>query len=418
MSVHEPDQIRTAVQERYAEAARSTSSCCGPSTCGPSTDSDPFGQSQYDDEARGVLPEEALVASLGCGNPTVLADLRPGDVVLDLGSGGGIDVLLSARRVAPGGMAYGLDMTPEMLELANANKARAGVENVEFLLGSIEDIPLPDDSVDVIISNCVVNLSADKDQVFAEAFRVLRPGGRIAISDIVLSRPLSADLTAVMALWTGCIAGALTEDDCARGLSSAGFGDVSIEATNVFGRAELEGLVAGLSPADLDTDLDIEATITEFDGVIRSASIRATKPGAPTAQEETHVPTIRVYEPALCCNTGVCGPDLDQRLVDFTADLNHLAERGADIARHNLANDPGAFVAEESVRAFLQVAGSEGLPLTTVDGVTVMTGTYPTREQLLRFADLDDAPVTVPAGATDLGLTDTSSCGCGPTSCC
>jgi arsenite methyltransferase len=282
MSVNESDQIRTAVQQRYAEAARSTSSCCGPSTCGPSTDGDPFGQTHYDDEARSALPQEALVASLGCGNPTLLADLRPGDVVLDLGSGGGIDVLLSARRVAPHGMAYGLDMTPEMLDLANANKARAGQDNVEFLLGTIEDIPLPDDSVDVIISNCVVNLSADKDLVFAEAFRVLRPGGRLAISDVVLSRPLSADLATVMALWTGCIAGALTEDDCARRLTSAGFDDVSIEATNVFGRPELEGLVAGLSPEDLRADLDVEATITEFDGVIRSASIRATRPAPAT----------------------------------------------------------------------------------------------------------------------------------------
>lgn len=416
MSVHEPDQIRTAVQERYAEAARS-SSCCGPSSCGPSTDSDPFGRSQYaDDDARSALPQEALVASLGCGNPTLLADLRPGDVVLDLGSGGGIDVLLSARRVAPGGMVYGLDMTPEMLQLANANKARAGVENVEFLLGSIEDIPLADGSVDVIISNCVVNLSADKDRVFREAFRVLRPGGRLAISDVVLSRPLSGDLTAVMALWTGCIAGALTEDDCARRLSGAGFEDVSVEATNVFGRPELEGLVAGLSPEDLDQDLDIEATITEFDGVIRSASIRATKPGAPTTKE-THVPAVRIYEPARCCNTGVCGTDLDQNLVDFTADVDHLAERGADIARHNLANDPTAFTTEESVRTFLQMAGSEGLPLTTVDGVTVMTGTYPTREQLTRYADLSEEPVTVPAGTHDLGIGDNSG-GCGPTGCC
>lgn len=416
MSVPEPDHVRAAVQERYAEAARSTSSCCGPSSCGPSTDSAPFGQSQYGDDARGVLPPEALVASLGCGNPTLLADLRPGDVVLDLGSGGGIDVLLSARRVAPSGMAYGLDMTPEMLELANTNRARTGVKNVEFLLGSIEDIPLPDNSVDVIISNCVVNLSTDKDQVFREAFRVLRPGGRLAISDIVLSRPLTDDLTSVMALWTGCIAGALTEDDCARRLRTAGFDDVSIVATNVFGRPELEGLVAGLSPADLEADLDLEASITQLDGVIRSASIRATRPGAPTTKE-THVPVIRVYEPALCCNTGVCGPDLDQSLVDFTADLNHLVERGADIARHNLANDPTAFTTEESVRTFLSVAGSEGLPLTTVDGATVMTGTYPTREQLVRYAGLTQEPVTVPAGATTLDVTDDSG-SCGPTGCC
>lgn len=277
MSLHEPDQIRTAVQERYAEAARSTS-CCGPSFHGASTDTDPFGQSQYDDDARCALPQEAVVASLGCGNPTALADLRPGDVVLDLGSGGGIDVLLSARRVAPGGKAYGLDMTPEMLELAEANKAKAGVDNVEFLLGTIEDIPLPDDSVDVIISNCVVNLSADKDLVFGEAFRVLRPGGRLAISDVVLSRPLPARLTSVMALWTGCIAGALTEDKCKQSLGSAGFDDVSIEPTNVFGHAELEGLAAGLSPDDLAADLDVEATLTELDGMIRSASIRARKP--------------------------------------------------------------------------------------------------------------------------------------------
>lgn len=279
MSVHDSDQIRTAVQERYAEAARSAS-CCGQSSCGPTTGLDPFGQSQYDAEARGALPEEAVVASLGCGNPTALADLRPGDVVLDLGSGGGIDVLLSARRVAPGGKAYGLDMTPEMLELAKANQERAGVDNVEFLLGTIEDIPLPDGSVDVIISNCVVNLSADKDLVFREAFRVLRPGGRLAISDVVLSRPLPADLGSLMALWTGCIAGALTEDECAHRLREAGFDDVDVEPTNVFGRRELEGLVDGLSPRDLPVGLDVEATITELDGVIRSASIRATKPGA------------------------------------------------------------------------------------------------------------------------------------------
>lgn len=279
MSVHDSDQIRTAVQERYAEAARSAS-CCGTSSCGTTTSLDPFGQSQYDAEARGTLPEEAVVASLGCGNPTALADLRPGDVVLDLGSGGGIDVLLSARRVAPGGRAYGLDMTPEMLELAKANQERAGVDNVEFLLGTIEDIPLPDDSVDVIISNCVVNLSADKDRVFREAFRVLRPGGRLAISDVVLSRPLPADLASLMALWTGCIAGALTEDECAGSLRAAGFDHVDVEPTNVFGRAELDELVDGLAPQDLPAGLDVEATITELDGVIRSASIRAKKPAA------------------------------------------------------------------------------------------------------------------------------------------
>lgn len=432
----EAGQIRDAVRERYAAAARTvtaagTSSCCGPtSSCGSATEAlDAFGQSQYDDADRQHLPEDALAASLGCGNPTLLADLVPGDVVLDLGSGGGIDVLLSARRVAPSGKAYGLDMTPEMHELANANKAKAGVENVEFLLGSIEDIPLRDDSVDVIISNCVVNLSADKGRVFRESLRVLRPGGRFAISDIVLARPLEPELTQIMALWTGCIAGALTQDDCAAGMRDAGFDEVDIEPTTIFGRTELEGLLAGLDPSDIPPGLDVDATIDQLDGVIRSAFIRGTKPVALRNRQETAMPAppvIRVYEPALCCNTGVCGPDVDQALVSFTADLNHLAERGTDITRHNLANDPQAFAHDETVRAFLQVAGSEGLPLTTVDGVTVMTGTYPTREQLLRFAGPTEVPAVVPDGVTTLGLADTAtdtasdseSCGCGPTGCC
>lgn len=271
------EDIRTAVRERYAEAAKSAS-CCGPSAEAITIGDNPFGQAQYGDAERGDLPEEALIASLGCGNPTALAELKPGEVVLDLGSGGGIDVILSARRVSPGGKAYGLDMTPEMLELANDNKQRAAVDNVEFLLGTIEHIPLPDNSVDVIISNCVVNLSADKDAVFREALRVLKPGGRFAISDVVLSRALAPELTGIMALWTGCIAGALTEADCTAKMTAAGFEQVSIEPTNVFGRDKLEGLTADLTPDELPADLDLEATITEFDGVIRSAFIRGVKP--------------------------------------------------------------------------------------------------------------------------------------------
>jgi arsenite methyltransferase len=276
MTIHEADQIRAAVQEHYAEAARSASSCCGSSTRAI----DPFGQSQYADIDREHLPEEALVASLGCGNPTMLADLEPGEVVLDLGSGGGIDVLLSARRVSPGGRAYGLDMTPEMLELANANKARAGVDNVEFLLATIEDIPLPDDSVDVIISNCVVNLSPDKDAVFQEAIRVLRPGGRFAVSDIVLSRPLPPELSGITALWTGCIAGALTEADCRERMRAAGFSDITIEPTTIFGTTELRELATGMRPGDVPADLDVDAAIAGLDGVIRSAVIRANKPAS------------------------------------------------------------------------------------------------------------------------------------------
>jgi arsenite methyltransferase len=308
MTTHAADQIRDAVREHYAAAARTAASCCGESasTCGPGSEAlDPFGQSQYDDADRRLIPEDALAASLGCGNPTMLADLRPGDVVLDLGSGGGIDVLLSARRVAPGGRAYGLDMTPEMLELANANKAKAGVDNVEFLLGSIEDIPLPDSSVDVIISNCVVNLSADKDQVFREAVRVLRPGGRFAISDMVLSRPIVPELTEIMGLWTGCIAGALTQDDCVEAMRAAGFEDIAIEPTTIFGRAELDGLVAGLDPRDIPSGLDIEATIDELDGVIRSAFIRATKPRTIPTDQETSTREQPLHFAGLAEESGV-----------------------------------------------------------------------------------------------------------------
>ena len=213
MSKPSPEVIRDAVRERYASAALAVqdSSCCADVGAGLG-----FGSELYHDDQAGDLPAGAVAASLGCGNPTMLATLKPGQVVLDLGSGGGIDVLLSARRVGPTGKVYGLDMTPEMLELARQNQAEAGVENVEFLLGTIEDIPLPDQSVDVIISNCVINLSADKDQVLREAHRVLRPGGLFAVSDVVLRRPISPRLQGLMALWTGCIAGALVDGGVPR----------------------------------------------------------------------------------------------------------------------------------------------------------------------------------------------------------
>jgi arsenite-transporting ATPase len=246
---------------------------------------------------------------------------------------------------------------------------------------------------------------------------VLRPGGRLAISDVVLARPLPAELTVVMAMWTGCIAGALTEDDCRTKLLDAGFKDVDIEPTNVFGRVELADLAAQLDPDQVPGGLDVDALIDEFDGVIRSAFIRARKPGTATLKE-TRMPAIHVFEPALCCNTGVCGDDVDQSLVTFTADLAHLRAQGADIERHNLANDPSAFAADETVRAFLQLAGSDGLPLTLVDGITVMTGRYPAREQLLRYSGLADD--VVPAGLVPLDMADADagSCGCGSGGCC
>ena len=268
-------EIHTAVRERYSRAAKS-SSCGGTVGDAPGL----IGRDLYRAEEADAVPDGALVASLGCGNPTMLADLQPGEVVLDLGSGGGIDVLLSARRVGPTGRAYGLDMTPEMLDLARRNQAEAGVTNVEFLLGTIEDVPLPDGSVDVIISNCVVNLSPDKDAVFREAFRVLKPGGRLAVSDIVLRRPLPEPLLRVMALWSGCATGALLEADCRAKLDAAGFADIDIEPVVVFDRTDVLSLAADDLGGSVEIPewVDRDATALALDGAVMSAFVRARKP--------------------------------------------------------------------------------------------------------------------------------------------
>ena len=282
METRNVDEIRAAVRDRYGKAATAAGSPRGPAVGPPAgVDGDqgaPFGASLYDSGDLAALPDSAAAASLGCGNPTALAELVPGQVVLDLGSGGGIDVLLSARRVAPGGKAYGLDMTPEMHELARRNQAEAGVTNAEFLLGTIEEIPLPAASVDVIISNCVVNLSGDKPAVLAEAFRVLRPGGRLAISDLVLTRPLPAHLAGLVGLWVGCVAGAFVADDLRVELESAGFAVISIQPIQVFRRPDLLALADQLDPALVPANLDREATVDALDGVVTSSFIRAVKP--------------------------------------------------------------------------------------------------------------------------------------------
>ena len=237
MTTSDSERIHAAVRDRYAKAAcaASNSTCCGSS----GTATGPVGSTLYDEGDTGALPTDALAASLGCGNPTVLADLRPGEVVLDLGSSGGIDVLLSASRVGPTCMAFGLDMTPEMLELARSSQVESGLTNIEFLQGTIEDIPMSDETIDVVISNCVANLSPDKDAVVREAFRVLKPGGRLAISDIVLRRALSEPTRALVGLWTGCVAGAIVVDDYQAKLRAAGFEEVSIEPTWIATRSWL-----------------------------------------------------------------------------------------------------------------------------------------------------------------------------------
>ena len=279
--------IQQIVKEKYGEAARRvtqgaaasccrgavaapTSSCCA---TGPLAGTDPITRDLYDAVQTGGLPEAAVLASLGCGNPTALAALHAGEVVLDLGSGGGIDVLLSAKRVGPTGKAYGLDMTDEMLALARENQRQAGATNVEFLKGEIEHIPLPDASVDVIISNCVINLSADKDRVLAEAFRVLKPGGRFAVSDVVTRGAIRPEIRASAMAWVGCVAGALDEDDYRHKLAAAGFVDIGVEPTRIYTAQDAREFLNA-------NGLDTSVVSDEMDGKFFSAFVRATKPQA------------------------------------------------------------------------------------------------------------------------------------------
>jgi protein-L-isoaspartate O-methyltransferase len=275
------------VREKYGAAALRVStggnSCCGAAAALDGC-CDPITSDLYNDSQTAQLPETAVLASLGCGNPAALASLNPGEIVLDLGSGGGIDVLLSAKRVGPTGTAYGLDMTDQMLALAEENKRQAGIENVEFLKGEIENIPLPDNSVDVVISNCVINLSADKDRVLREAFRVLRPGGRLAVSDVVTTGPMLSEIRKSVLLWVGCIAGALEESEYRGKLAAAGFENIGVEPTRVYRMEDARTFLSGQG-------IDVDAIAPQVDGRFMSAFIRAVKPHAK----------------APCCGPGCCG---------------------------------------------------------------------------------------------------------------
>ena len=268
--------VKEIVREKYGQAALrvvggcTASSCCGPTATLPGQ-VDPITSGLYSDAEKSALPQEAVLASLGCGNPTALAKLAPGETVLDLGSGGGIDVLLSAKRVGPTGKVYGLDMTDEMLALARENQKRAGVENVEFLKGELENIPLPDNTVDVILSNCVVNLSGDKDRVLAEAYRVLKPGGRFAVSDVVTCGEIPSEVRRSVELWVGCIAGALDENEFRAKLERAGFENIDLETTRVYDVEDARGFLS-------DQGIDVGAIAPLVSGKFKSDFIRATKP--------------------------------------------------------------------------------------------------------------------------------------------
>ena len=274
--------LKQEVKDKYGRVAKAVAEgttsddagCCSSACCGSTTESyDPITSNLYDEGEKAGVPAEALLASLGCGNPTALAQLNEGETVLDLGSGGGIDVLLSAKRVGPTGKVYGLDMTDEMLALANENKRRAGATNVEFLKGEIENIPLPDSSVDVIISNCVINLSADKGRVLREAFRVLKPGGRFAVSDVVVRGPVPAEVKRSMELWIGCVAGALEESEYQALLGAAGFEQIDIEPTRIYKAEDAAAFLANAVQ-------DVAVVAREIDGKFLSAFVRATKPHA------------------------------------------------------------------------------------------------------------------------------------------
>jgi arsenite methyltransferase len=263
-------KVQDAVREKYGDIARSVgkTGCCGPTACGCG---DPITSDLYSEAEMAGLPADAVAVSLGCGNPTALIDLQPGQTVLDLGSGGGIDVLLSAKRVGPTGNVYGLDMTDDMLALARENQHKAGVTNVEFLKGTIEAIPLPDQSVDVIISNCVINLSVDKDAVLREAFRVLKPNGRFAVSDVVFRGDVPAEVRRSMELWVGCVAGALRDDEYASKLKAAGFVDVELDPWRVYQVADARAFLS-------DAGVDVDQIAPQVDGKVASAFIRARKP--------------------------------------------------------------------------------------------------------------------------------------------
>jgi arsenite methyltransferase len=291
MSHHENDEsrLKELVKERYGEAARRASGgeragCCGGEGGGGAC-CDPFSGDLYAETETAGLPRQAVAASLGCGNPTALAELRPGETVLDLGSGGGLDVLLSARRVGPTGKAYGLDMTTEMLELARENQRRSGVENVEFLPGEIERIPLPEASVDVVISNCVINLSSDKRRVLAEAFRVLKPGGRFAVSDVVVRGEVPAEVRRSLELWVGCVAGALDESELGRLLGEVGFEDAEIEPTRVYRLEDARELLA-------QAGLDVDRIGPQVDGRVMAAFVRARKPLAAPPPVDPALPAV------------------------------------------------------------------------------------------------------------------------------
>ncbi|MGO9976753.1 MAG: arsenite efflux transporter metallochaperone ArsD [Solirubrobacteraceae bacterium] len=410
VSVSGVEDIREVVRETYAAAARAVAeqgsgSCCGPIALTDADAARVFGAALYECAETDGATDSAVAASLGCGVPTAVADLHEGETVLDLGSGAGADVLISARRVGRRGKAIGLDMTDEMLELARANAAQAGVENVEFVKGYIEEIPLADGSVDVIVSNCVLNLSGDKPRVLAEAARVLRPGGRFAVSDVIAGPDLDDATRADLAAYTGCIAGALTEEQLREGLHAAGFVDIEIRETHRVHEHASSAIIRARKPASTPVR-GASGIPTEAAAARATLDVIAVTPGADRVASR-----VELFEPAMCCQSGVCGPSVDQQLIDIREDLRWAQSQGAAVSRHNLSSEPEAFVANPKVTGLIAAFGDGALPAVLIDGEIVIHGRYPSRAELARL--LGDRTETV-----SLSVASSGGCGCGSSGCC
>lgn len=378
-AVMDPAVIKSAVRRRYGAIVAGGGGCCAPAGSGSrSSCCDSSLAAGYGPEDLAAAPDGANLG-LGCGNPVALASLKPGEVVLDLGSGAGFDAFLAARRVGAGGRVIGVDMTPEMLARARELAARHGYANVEFRQGDIERLPVEDASVDAIISNCVINLSTDKARVFRESFRVLKPGGRLMVSDLVLLKPLPAAMRGNLDAYAACLAGALLKDDYLGAIRAAGF-----QQLEVVGESRYE--FGDPTPEQVATARKLDAAITPADLEAASEAVASVKISALKPVPARAAGRVQVFDPAMCCATGVCGPSVDPELVRFSADLDWLRSQGVAVERCNLSQQPMAFAQDPEVRAALEAQGETALPLIKVAGQVKSLGSYPLRAQLAAWA--------------------------------
>jgi arsenite methyltransferase len=429
--------ILTAVQDQYGAVARSHLSN---ESAAVRSVARAFG---YSTEDLASLPPQANMG-LSCGNPVALAGLRGGEVVVDLGCGGGLDVLLAAQRVGPTGKAIGIDMTPDMIARAKAGATQVGATNVEFHLAQIDHLPLLDESIDCVISNCVINLAPDKSQVFHEILRVLKPGGRLVVSDIALKQPLPAEVVSDVQAYVGCIAGAIQITEYERLLSEAGFEAVVVQDTganlNAYAEAGASGCCSSGSccsteaaaPASSPVHDGLTEVLNQFNANAYAASVRvhALKPCDSSKREPT-MKTIQIYDKPMCCSTGVCGPDVDSVLPQFAADLQWLKSQGHQVERYNLAQQPQAFIQNPEVHQLLATQGTSCLPLIVVNGRIASRQVYPTRDHLIGWTanimtvtagccggPAQDASQACCAADEQAQAAKGSSCGCQPTGCC